>query len=346
MARIHFLNVLEGDCNIIQHDSGRVTVIDVSNAYNELDTDEELAVKNSPQRANMKARNFVPPEKINYRMKEVPDNPITYLKALNITTIFRFIISHPDMDHLDGIRDLYSDFEVINTWDTNNNKVKERNSFFAGYNWEDWSFYSDLRAGNKSSITKRLTPLAGDKQSFWNEDYITILSPTSELVNSANQPNGDIHDASFVILYTPPKTNGGFWKILFAGDSHDNTWNFILSKYKLEVSNIDVLFAPHHGRDSGRDFGFLSILKPRITLLGNASSKHLNYSNYPKIRITNNQAGFVILDIKPEGLTVYVENGEFARDFCKKRKNSDGTVWQLPSYNQKLHAFPLFFLSK
>ncbi len=30
---MHFLNLLEGDCNIIEHDSGRLTMIDVSNAY-------------------------------------------------------------------------------------------------------------------------------------------------------------------------------------------------------------------------------------------------------------------------------------------------------------------------
>ena len=47
MSTIHFLNVLEGDCNIIQHDSGRVTVIDVSNAYDDVDTEEEKAVKAS-----------------------------------------------------------------------------------------------------------------------------------------------------------------------------------------------------------------------------------------------------------------------------------------------------------
>lgn len=38
MSVIHFLNVLEGDCNVIQHDSGRTTVIDVSNAHNDYDT--------------------------------------------------------------------------------------------------------------------------------------------------------------------------------------------------------------------------------------------------------------------------------------------------------------------
>lgn len=32
MAAIHFLNVKEGDCSVIEHNSGRVTVIDGCNA--------------------------------------------------------------------------------------------------------------------------------------------------------------------------------------------------------------------------------------------------------------------------------------------------------------------------
>ena len=32
MSTIHFLNVKEGDCSVIEHNSGRVTVIDVCNA--------------------------------------------------------------------------------------------------------------------------------------------------------------------------------------------------------------------------------------------------------------------------------------------------------------------------
>ncbi len=29
MAKIHFLNVDEGDCSIIEHDNGKVTMIDI-----------------------------------------------------------------------------------------------------------------------------------------------------------------------------------------------------------------------------------------------------------------------------------------------------------------------------
>ncbi|HBX51110.1 MAG TPA: MBL fold metallo-hydrolase [Bacteroidales bacterium] len=335
MAIIHFLNVLEGDCNIIQHDSGRTTVIDVSNAYNSEDTDEEKAVKASPERVIMRNRTHVPSNKKNYNQKKDPDNPIDYLKdKINIKSIFRFIITHPDMDHLDGIKDLYDEFEIANTWDTNNNKSIDLDSFFAGYNKEDWKFYTQLRAGNYEK-TKRLTYHYTDDCAYWNLDNMKILCPSIELVNSANEKGGDINDLSYVILFTPPKKDGGVWKILIAGDSHDDSWEHIIKTNKAAVSNVDVLLAPHHGRDSNRNYDFINILEPKVTLLGNASSVHLAYDKYPDVRITNNQAGYVILDISLDKLEIYVKNFEFAKDFCLKR----GFV--VPTLNQKHQAYLL-----
>ena len=60
------------------------------------------------------------------------------------------------MDHLDGIRDLYDEFKIYNTWDTDNNKEVDETKFFGGYNLEDWQFYKKLRSG-KYDQTRRLT---------------------------------------------------------------------------------------------------------------------------------------------------------------------------------------------
>ena len=335
MATLHFLNVLEGDCNIIQHDSGRVTVMDVSNAYNDEDTEEEKAVKASKEREEMRNRTHVPSDKKNYNQKKAPDNPIDYLKNnLKINSIFRFIISHPDMDHLDGIKDLYEEFSIYNTWDTDNDKEIDLNGFFAGYNKEDWKFYKNLRAG-KNTNTKRLTYFSKNDNQYYNEDNITILCPTAELLKNGNETE-DYNDASYALLFSPPKKNGGNWKILLAGDTHDDSWEYILKNHKNEVSNIDILLAPHHGRDSSRNYDFLDTLNPKVTLFGNASSEHLAYTKYPKTRITNNQAGYVILDTSPDYLKIYVKNFEFARDFRAK------LGWDEPKYNSKHKAYFLF----
>lgn len=338
MSIIHFLNVLEGDCNIIQHDHpGRVTVIDVSNAYNDTDTDEEKAVRASETRKTMTARTQVPAGKVDYGQKKIPDNPVDYLNRLGVKEIWRFIITHPDMDHLDGIRDLYEEFSIPHTWDTDNNKSIKKENFGGGYNYEDWQFYEKLRAG-KVNTTKRLALHSGDCGNFWNDDYIKVLCTTKELLATANEA-GDHNDASYVLLYTPPKKNGGVWKILFAGDSHDGSWEHILEKYSEEVSNIDILFAPHHGRDSGRNYDFLKTLTPKITLLGNASSEHLAYEKYPDVRITNNQAGYVVMDVSEEQIAFYVKNHEFCRDFRKKKGLAE------PIYNAKFKGWFLGVLN-
>jgi competence protein ComEC len=334
MSTIHFLNVLEGDCNIIQHDSGRITVIDISNASNAIETPEEARARNSIERKEMISRTQVPNGKIDYKQKHIPDNPIQYLKKLGVTSIFRFVITHPDMDHLDGIKDLYEDFTIVNTWDTDNNKKIDINSHFGGYNKEDWQFYTKLRSGRHEQ-TKRLTYFDTHDCIYWNQDYIKILAPSKELLENANESSGDYHDASYVLLYTPPKKGGGNWKIIFSGDSHDSTWEHILEKYAKEVSNIDVLFAPHHGRDSKRNYDFLKTLNPKVTLFGNASSEHLAYTSYSGIKITNNQAGYVILDITNDTLDIYVKNLEFAKNFKNKYNTGSG----VPVKNQRLDAY-------
>jgi beta-lactamase superfamily II metal-dependent hydrolase len=338
MSVVHFLNVLEGDCNIIQHDSTRISVIDVSNAYNEADTEFE---KKAKQLKESIFKNRGKPPKIDYQQKKSPDNPINYiLNKLGKKNIFRFIITHPDMDHIDGIKDFFESIKVNCFWDTDNNK-KIANFEGGGYNQEDWSFYLELR-GEKNKSSERRAYLAGHFLNYFDEDSIHILAPTQKLIDEANSTE-DYNDSSYVLLYTPPKKDGTKWKILFAGDSHDKTWAFILGnpEYKKMVSNIDVLFAPHHGRDSGRNFDFLKVLSPKITLFGNASSEHLAYDKYPGIRITNNQAGYVIMNIDTEQINLYAKNKEFASNFRKnpKRKLSE------TSYSTTHDAYLLGFIT-
>lgn len=335
MAIIHFLNVLEGDCNIIQHDSGRVTVIDVSNAFNDIDTDAELKAKISKEREERRLRTGVPGDKVDYKQKLTPDNPISYINdKVKSKNIFRFIITHPDMDHLDGIEDFFTEFNISNIWDSANQKEISNKANSGGYNLDDWEFYKSIRNGKKNDI-KRLEYYAGDVSSYYQEDQIKILSPTRKILDKCNE-NEDWNDSSYVLLFTPPMSNSRTWKILFAGDSEDSTWEHILNEYEDEVSNIDVLFAPHHGRDSGRNFDFLGTLNPRVTLFGNASSKHLAYNKYPKTKITNNQAGYVVLDIKETQITFYVKNFEFARDYKKKMG------WSEPVKDNTFDAYGIF----
>jgi competence protein ComEC len=314
MRRLHFLNVKNGDCSIIQHSSGRVTVLDVCNARSpELFTESMLADAAAREVGLLG----------NFNQKSYPVNPISYMRDRDIDSIFRFIATHPDMDHLDGIKSLFKEFPPSNFWDTDNNCEKDFGSGEnGGYKEEDWLFYKELRDTRPTSNPKRLALYSGATGTYWNMsdekasggDGLQILAPTKDLVVQGNEC-ADHNDSSYVILYRS-NCSGRLRKILFAGDSHDATWEHILNEHEADVSNVDLLIAPHHGRHSDRDWDFLDVVKPALTFFGNAQSGHLAYSawhsrNLPLI--TNNQAGSMIVDVDEDPMDVYVTCEKFAQ---------------------------------
>lgn len=320
MGIVHFLNVKEGDCHIIRHPSGHTTVIDVCNAY----TDKESHL--------VEGTTFVAKSlgvSGNFNQKKNPENPVSYLNNIGVNSIFRFILTHPDMDHMDGIKALFNQFGPTNFWDTENQKEIE--NFKKMYNQDDWDFYRDIRNCDPNDDPKRLTLYSGARGKYFNQnedessggDGLHILSPTKELLNKCNEED-NWNDASYVILY---RTNQGR-RFLFTGDAHDDTWEHLLENHAADIEDVDVLIAPHHGRDSGADFSFLDTVRPKLTLFGNASSKHLAYDKWQSRNlryITNNQAGTVILDPDKDDFEVYVTCQSFAEAY---RKSIGGTTFK------------------
>jgi beta-lactamase superfamily II metal-dependent hydrolase len=252
----------------------------------------------------------------NYGQKWNEDNPIEYLRKLGVSQIFRFILTHPDMDHLGGIKDLFTEFGPINFWDTANSKEFAEGSFGSRTGLKaDWEFYKNLRDTSPIEEPKRLVYHSGNVNEFYKTDGLRILAPTPTLVDAGNKRK-NWNDASYVILY---RANGK--KILFAGDSEDETWEHILTNWENEVSNLDILIAPHHGRHSGRSYDFLEVTKPKLTLYGNAASDHHAYDGWSKrdlLILTNNQAGYIILDIHSDRIAVFAKNETYARNLCEK----------------------------
>ena len=141
-----------------------------------------------------------------------------------------------------------------NFYDTDNTKEMPSSKWKGSpYRESDWKFYKCFRDTNSQTNPKRLTLYSGGprplshgelgRQSGWG--WIQILAPTPELVTAANKADQDYNRCSYVILY---RTGGK--RIVFGGDSHDETWDHILDQHKVDVTNIDLLIAPHHGRKS------------------------------------------------------------------------------------------------
>lgn len=325
MSRVHFINVDPGDCTIIEHASGRVSMVDICDGF----TPEEIA-KAVYSESFTGGPWFKVVEKGangNFKMKNHVTNPVEYLKTLGINEIFRFILTHPDMDHMDGLKALSDAVSILNFWDTG---VKKAKPSFSGspYKEVDWDQYRSFVNGNGAQSISRL---AGESFQFANResdnssggDGLYILAPDANLVKEANE-NGDVNDASYVILY---RSVGG--RILLPGDAHDSTWDYVLRKYESDVANCSIMVAPHHGRDSDRDYDFLDRIQPKFTIFGNAPSEHLAYHewyNRDLPFITSNQAGNIVLECSSGLISIYIENKSFAEKHGKfsAQVNSQG----------------------
>ena len=91
------------------------------------------------------------------------------------------------------------------------------------------------------------------------------------------------------------------------------------------------------------NFSFLDIMKPKVTLFGNAQSKDLAYdawNNKDLFHITNNQAGDIMLDFLSTGIEISVSHKTFADNFnmdnweqSDQQSNMDG-FWMLCRLNK------------
>lgn len=283
MVKIHFLNVGHGDCAIIEHHSGRITMIDINNSQT-LDDDSEREIAES---YDISGRNYIlrKSASLNY-LSEVGysislTDPVEYYK-LNIgsKSIFRYIQTHPHLDHMRGLKRLLQEnIEIINFWDTSHNN--ETPEFQNDDDEEHWDEYQRLRDGKGVTVLKCLR---GSENKYFNKDEygtngdnLWILAPTKELKDSANK-NSDINGHSYVLWFE----YAGI-KVIFGGDATETVWESIHNKYGKNLK-CNILKASHHGRDSGYYQPAVEAISPEYTIVSvgkkpesDASNKYKNY---------------------------------------------------------------------
>lgn len=308
MRALHFLNVGPGDCTWIKHGDGRNTVVDVCNGRGKLV--KQRTYMDDLLEAAYPARGLSG----DFRQKQFPVNPIEYIQSFGERSIFRFILTHPDMDHMDGLAPFFGAFDPVNFWDTDNTK-KMAEFDESRYDRGDWEFYRRLRTGTSP---KRLALHTDASGPFYNQGEggaegghgLHILAPSPAIVTAANQSE-DFNDCSYVLLWMP-----GNKKVIIGGDSHDVSWEHILKTNRKWVQNVDLLLAPHHGRDSDRSYDFLDVLHPSLTFFGSAPSDHLGYQAWTNRSLevmTNNQGNCFVVDFSNEDTAhVYCTNRTFA----------------------------------
>lgn len=291
-TEVNILNVGAGACTVVRHGaSGHITMVDVN------DGTDQRSYEPTPTEAPL-------------------TDPIDWCKANYGNSIFRFILSHPDADHMAGLRRLifWKELEVTNFWDLPHSRSRTEEDCKNREAWIDWLTYDSMRKGlelEDHEWPKVIQPLRDDQRDYWRDDGIHIWSPDKELVDGADQK--DLYnDASYVLRFRQDKSS-----VLVAGDVEEPAWQDMLAVG--ELCHVKVLVASHHGRKSGFSQDAMDAMEPDVVVVSTAKldAEHDGISDYKRCCdhvFSTRVDGNIRVHLEGADATVYDEDGNLLAD--------------------------------
>ncbi len=279
MSIVKSFSVGNGDMFYIQHNSDNFTVID---CYMHDDNKDKI-------------------------MNEIKE------KAKN-KEIRRFISTHPDEDHILGLKEFREKFGIENFYCVENKANKSEKT-------EDFEEYCNLRDGDEhfyiyKGCSRKWMNMDGQDSNgveigssginiLWPKKNNSYYKEALENAKNAESPN----NISPIIKYS--LENGV--SMLWFGDLEKDFMENI--KDDLDIGEADIIFAPHHGRESGKiPKEILDKIKPKIIVIGEALSKNLNYYDGYNT-ITQNSAGDIIFECVKNKVHIYVSLKNYSVSF-------------------------------
>ncbi len=263
---VNILNVGAGSCAVIESPSGRNSMVDINDGSDIREAATLSAVDRLLREGAIK------------QMQARLSDPIAWCRENGIHDLWRFVLSHPDADHMAGIRRVLSgELPTQNFWDIPHQRVRSsRSEFKTDGAYEDWLKYQTLRDGRLPNAPSLLNPLRGDANHFWVDDDIEILSPTLPLVRDCDKADC-YNDASYVL-----RINHGRSSVLLPGDVESKAWNDMIDA-GFDLS-ANVLVASHHGRKSGYSVDAMRAIDPTVVIIstGNLDPAHNAEAEYRK----------------------------------------------------------------
>lgn len=211
------------------------------------------------------------------------------------------IISHPHEDHISGL--INKKFKEPTTLMRNRQipkrlieeRIRESDN---DNDKEIFRKYLDLNERFNSPVNPKT--YAGDPKNNGNVIIETFTPPFKET-----------DDLNYYSLATYVEYQG--FKILLMGDNTLDNINKLLenSKFKRLTGDIDVLLAPHHGRNSCYSPDLMDHLKPDITIISDDSEKN---GESAIDKYTSNSKGLYVL-----------KNDNMVKRYCLTTRN-DGNI--------------------
>jgi hypothetical protein len=193
--------------------------------------------------------------------------------------IVRFISSHPDDDHIKGIVELDDAMNFLNFYCVANQATKDDPT-------DAFARYCELRGNPK----KAFNVYRGCSRKWMNEGDelrgaagITFQWPITSNAEyiSALQAAADgerANNISPIWRYSVEGSTAMIWM----GDLETAFMESI--KDAIVLPRVDILFAPHHGRDTPPD-EWMEQLDPQLVIIGEADEEHLDpYTGWTKMR--------------------------------------------------------------
>ena len=279
MLKVRFLNVGKGNCTIIESPTSRLSMIDIDNST------------------------------IDDKERKLTDPIEFFVNRYTGKSLFRFILTHPDCDHLSGLNKLLSKVALGNFWDTNNNKeISDDTWDTSPYDKADWDCYLKIRKSEDNPKCLQLYRNA-TSECCWVEDGITVLSPTEGLVTKSNDAKEDdeqkYHHLSYVL-----RLDYKGKRFLFGGDASPDAWDSILKAYGKEGLKSNLLLAPHHGSKNNVHEEALKAIAPDYVVVSVAENVDYDYDFYSKLGtcLSTKYYGNITFEVNDEGkIEVYVE---------------------------------------
>ncbi len=289
MPTVKSFAIGNGDMYYIRHGSDNFTIIDCS----------------------------LPPERSGSILAEIS----TKSKDKGIT---RFISTHPDQDHIGGLVDLDEHIDIRNFYCVKNEATKKDPT-------ADFVRYCSLRDDAKKAFylykgcTRRWMNESSDERKTAG---LSVLWP----VTSDPDFKGALADAasgmspnniSCILQYS---VNGGP-RMLWMGDLETDFMEKI--EDKVDLPKVDVLFAPHHGRTSGKvPCAWLEAMDPGLVVVGEAPSEYLDYYDGYNT-ITQNSCGDILFETDSEKVHIYVGDNAYYVSFLEHegRDHKDGLYY-------------------
>ena len=179
--------------------------------------------------------------------------------------VARFISTHPDEDHIKGVEYLNYNLDIMNFYCVENEAAKKDET-------KDFKYYCKLRDGTKAfhvskGCSRKWMNLGDEKRGtaginfLWpdldNNDYKEALKQAAE--------GTAFNNISPIFTY---EVNNGV-SAMWMGDLEHEFQEKI--KDCIKWPQVDILFAPHHGRKSGKvPTEILEKINPYVIIIGEA----------------------------------------------------------------------------